>query len=211
MTTSEKTSAWVDCGLKRTLDVCGVIVASPLLVGLILACMLLIACVDRATPLFCQMRVGKNGIPFRCYKLNTMGRHRSFEVSRGANDERATRLGRWLRWAILDEVPQIFINVLLGDIALVGPRPLLQADVDLMKQRLSHAEFTAWHDAYCAGRPGWTGRFGVSSRRYPMQSDAYLKARHHYDTAYRREATWWMDVKTVCVHAALPFIALRHR
>ena len=168
--------------------------------------MVLILVIDRTKPLFTQWRVGKDGVPFRFYKLTTLGRHRSAEPSRGSSDERATRLGRVLRWLILDEVPQIAINVLIGNMSLVGPRPLLQADIDLMARRLPPEDFKAWYSAYCSVTPGWTGRFGVSSRRYKIQSDDYLCARKQYDIAYVREANWRMDVRTILVHAVLPFL-----
>lgn len=210
MTTEDVSSSWVDCGLKRTVDICGVIIASPFLIGLLAVLMALIACIDRTCPLFSQMRVGKDGVPFRFYKLNTMGSHRSMDIGRGANDDRATRLGKILRLTILDEVPQILINVLLGNMVLVGPRPLLQTDIDLMKQRLSADNYKRWYGAYIAGRPGWTGKFGLSSRRFKIQSHSYLRARMHHDIAYRQTATWWMDVKIVFIHAALPFIVARN-
>ncbi|HSW91923.1 MAG TPA: sugar transferase [Candidatus Saccharimonadales bacterium] len=210
MATKDVRSGWVDCGLKRTVDICGVIIASPFLLGLLVVLMVLIVCIDKTYPLFSQMRVGKNGVPFRFYKLNTMGSHRSMDISRGANDDRATRLGKILRLTILDEVPQILINVLLGDMALVGPRPLLQTDIDLMKQRLSADDYEKWYRVYTAGRPGWTGKFGLSSRRFKIQSHSYLMARMHHDISYRQTATWWMDVKIVFIHAALPFIVARN-
>jgi lipopolysaccharide/colanic/teichoic acid biosynthesis glycosyltransferase len=163
MARDEARSAWVDCGVKRAVDICGVVVVSPFLVGLLIILMVLIVCIDRAWPLFWQMRVGKDGVPFRFYKLNTMGSNRAMDISRGADDKRATWLGRMLRLTILDEVPQILINVLLGDMVLVGPRPLLQADIDFMKQQLTVDEYTRWYRAYTSGRPGWTGKFGLSS------------------------------------------------
>lgn len=168
--------------------------------------MVLILVFDQTKPLFTQWRVGKNGVPFRFYKLTTLGKHRSVEPSQGSSDARATRLGRVLRWLILDEVPQIAINVLIGNMSLVGPRPLLQADIDLMAARLSPEDFAAWYAAYSSVTPGWTGRFGVSSRKYKIQSRAYLEARKHCDIAYVREANWRIDVRTILVHAILPFL-----
>jgi putative colanic acid biosynthesis UDP-glucose lipid carrier transferase len=211
MATEDVRSGWVDCGLKRTVDICGVIIVSPFLIGLLVVLMVLIACIDRTYPLFSQMRVGKDGVPFRFYKLNTMGSHRSMDISRGANDDRATPLGKILRLMILDEVPQILINVLLGDMVLVGPRPLLQTDIDLMKQRLGASDYEKWYEAYTAGRPGWTGKFGLSSRQFKIQSQSYLMARMRHDIAYRQSATWWMDVKIVFIHAVLPFVGVRNR
>lgn len=202
----QKASPWVNSRTKRVVDICLVLVASPILVILIVFLSLLIFCVDHTVPLFHQMRVGKNGVPFKLYKLNTMGNYRSYEVSRGSQDTRATPLGRWLRWMILDEVPQIFINVLLGDLALVGPRPLLQADVDLMRCRLPERDFLEWYRVYRTLKPGWTGKFGVSSRRFRIQSDPYLQARYYHDLDYYRSASLWLDLRIIARHAILPFI-----
>ena len=187
-------------------DVSLVLVLLPILAFFIAVLSFLIMVIDRSPPLFSQMRVGKDGVPFRFYKLNTMGLHRSAEPSGGASDVRATPLGRLLRWLILDEVPQILINVLKGDMSLVGPRPLLQADIDLMRTRLGKREFDEWFAAYCSARPGWTGIFGVSSRRYKIHSDSYLHARKKYDIEYMRRASLWLDIRTICVHAVLPFL-----
>ena len=199
-------SCWIDSTAKHVFDICLVLIATPLLVTLIGILSFLIVMMDRTWPLFSQWRVGKDGRPFRCYKLNTMGRHRSVKPGGGANDGRATKLGRLLRWLILDEVPQILINVLKGDISLVGPRPLLQADIDLMRTHLGQNEFDEWYVAYCSVQPGWTGIFGVSSRRYKIHSDSYLRARKKYDIEYIQRASLWLDIKTICVHAVLPFL-----
>jgi lipopolysaccharide/colanic/teichoic acid biosynthesis glycosyltransferase len=199
-------SHWIDSTAKRTFDVCLVVVASPILVAVLLVLSTLIVIVDRSLPLFSQWRVGKNGIPFRFYKLNTMGQHRSENPSGGSGDPRATRLGKLLRWMILDEVPQILINTLKGDMSLVGPRPLLRADIELMRSHLSKEDFSAWFAAYCSVRPGWTGRFGVSSRRFKIHSSSYLHARKKYDIEYIQVASWRMDIRTICVHMTLPFI-----
>lgn len=199
-------SHWIDSTAKRMFDVCIVFIAAPFLVAFMGLLSLMIILIDRSPPLFWQWRVGENGIPFRFYKLNTMGHHRSVLPSGGASDMRATPLGSVLRWLILDEIPQILINVLKGNMSLVGPRPLLQADIDMMYDRLGQKAFAEWFTAYCSVRPGWTGRFGISSRRYKIHSKKYLWARQKHDIAYVRQASCWIDIKTICVHAVLPFI-----
>lgn len=210
MSNDKECSVWVDSRLKQVGDICTVIFIAPLLVSLLTILMILILCVDRTWPIFWQMRVGRGGTPFKFYKLNTMGRHRAWDISRGANDARATRLGKILRLTILDEVPQILINVLIGNMGLVGPRPLLQADIDLMKKQLSARDYEKWYEVYTAGRPGWTGKFGLASRRFKIHSREYLMARMYHDTTYRRTATWWLDVKIIFIHVALPFVAMRN-
>ena len=108
---------------KRALDAClaccGLIVSAPLL-ALIGLCVLLL---DGSPVVFRQNRLGRCGAQFTLYKFRTMvvGAHRSGSITT-ATDPRITRLGSFLRRTKLDELPQLY-NVLLGDMALVGPRP----------------------------------------------------------------------------------------
>ena len=111
--------------LKRLFDI--VVAGSALsalspLIGLIAAAIKLD---DGGPVLFIQDRVGKDSLPFRCYKFRSMvvgaeSMSNGFTVT--ANDARVTRVGHWLRLWTLDEIPQL-INVLIGDMSIVGPRP----------------------------------------------------------------------------------------
>lgn len=197
---------WIDSPTKQRLDQCAVALLSPVLCVLLLVLALLIIVIDRSYPLFYQMRVGKGGVPFKFYKLNTMQHTRAADISRGTDDGRSSLLGRWLRRTTLDEAPQILINVLKGDMTLVGPRPLLKADVYLMKRRLDSGRFESWYRAYCTTRPGWTGWFGVRSRQLVLHSDEYLHTRSYCDVAYRKHASLWLDIKILCAHATLPYL-----
>jgi lipopolysaccharide/colanic/teichoic acid biosynthesis glycosyltransferase len=108
--------------LKRLIDVVvagfGLVLAAPLLV---------VACVairleTRGPAIFRQERIGRNGEPFQIMKLRTMTHNAAgLGVTAGA-DPRITRVGRWLRSSKLDELPQL-LNVLRGEMSLVGPRP----------------------------------------------------------------------------------------
>jgi exopolysaccharide biosynthesis polyprenyl glycosylphosphotransferase len=128
--------------------------------------------------LFVQDRVGKDGRPFKFYKFRTMlvdnndVQHRSFaedfikgrlmredetgdrRVFKLQNDPRVTSIGRFLRKSSLDELPQ-FINVLRGEMALVGPRPPLAYEL---------AHYKEWHRGRLAVKPGLTGLWQVSGR-----------------------------------------------
>ncbi len=123
---------------KRALDVlvAGTACAAfaPLVAGIAVASWL----EDSGSPLFAQSRVGRQRHPFTILKLRSM------------REQRVTRVGRWLRRTGIDELPQ-FVNVLRGEMSVVGPRPLTQADVERL----------GWHeppdDWRFAVKPGITG------------------------------------------------------
>jgi sugar transferase EpsL len=114
----------VERALKRLLDVSlagwGLVVSAPLLLGV--ACAIR---VDMGKPiLFRQLRVGMNEKPFRLWKFRTMTNQRGPDGALLPDARRLTRLGRFLRETSLDELPQL-LNVLAGEMSIVGPRPLL--------------------------------------------------------------------------------------
>lgn len=163
---------------KRVLDV----VFSMALFALGLPFYALIAVLIKLTSegpvLFVQDRVGRDGRPFKFYKFRTMlvdssdAEHRSFaedfikgrlmgeanddgkRVFKLQNDRRITSIGRFLRKSSLDELPQ-FINVLRGEMTLVGPRPPLAYEL---------AHYKEWHRGRLAVKPGLTGLWQVSGR-----------------------------------------------
>ncbi|MEI2777014.1 MAG: sugar transferase [Tetrasphaera sp.] len=106
-------------GLDLVIAVPGLIVASPVILVAIL-----VATVDtREFGLFAQARIGRDGVPFTTYKIRTMRSSRDLTTTvTHANDTRITRSGKVMRRAKLDELPQL-INVVRGDMSLVGPRP----------------------------------------------------------------------------------------
>jgi lipopolysaccharide/colanic/teichoic acid biosynthesis glycosyltransferase len=125
---------------KRALDLVlagtALVVSSPLLA----AAALLIRLETHGHPVYRQRRVGLGGRPFELYKLRTMvsgaeAMGAGLAVDEG--DERITRLGAWLRRTSFDEVPNL-INVLRGEMSLVGPRPTVQVQVDRYSERQRH-------------------------------------------------------------------------
>src|SRR5262249_14519329 len=113
-----------EIAVKRTLDICfaaaGLLILFPLLVALSFA----IKLDSRGPVIFRQRRKGFNGATFSIYKFRTMAVLEDGTTIRQArrNDDRITRLGRFLRATSIDELPQL-MNVLRGDMSLVGPRP----------------------------------------------------------------------------------------
>lgn len=108
---------WYNCGVKRFLETVIVVLAAPLWLPLLALAAIAVRACDGAPVMFRQERAGLGGRPFTMMKLRTM------RTGEGADAERMTRLGRFLRASSLDELPQLF-HVLSGKMALVGPRPL---------------------------------------------------------------------------------------
>ncbi|MCW6038283.1 sugar transferase [Spirulina subsalsa FACHB-351] len=177
------------------------IVCSPLY--LVLA--LLIALSSPGPIFYVQKRVGKNYKPFGCIKFRTMVNNADalldemilnspelrseFEMDfKIRNDPRITRIGRFLRLTSLDEFPQ-FLNVLMGDMSVVGPRPLVPGELKRYGRNI---------DRVLTIRPGITGLWQVSGR-----NDIPYHRRVQIDVYYANSRTWWMDlyviVKTIGV------------
>ncbi len=153
--------------LKRTMDV-----VISLLLGLfalpLLALIALAIRLDSPGPiLYEQLRTGKNGKPFRCFKFRSMvsdaegrlGEVAAFNEATGPlfkmrDDPRRTRVGRMLRRFSLDELPQLY-NVLRSEMSLVGPRPNLPSEV---------AAYSEWQRKRLAVSPGITGLWQISGR-----------------------------------------------
>lgn len=163
--------------LKQAMDV---IFALTALVLLLPVFAVIAVCIKLDSPgpvFFSQMRSGLQGRPFRCLKFRTMHvnaeqrlaelRHlneMSGPVFKMKNDPRVTRIGRFLRKYSLDELPQ-FINVLMGDMSLVGPRPPLPAEV---------AQYEPWQRRRLAVKPGLTCIWQVSGRNN-LDFDRWVK------------------------------------
>ena len=170
--------------LKRGLDI---VLSVGLLAALGIPMLLIWVAVrldSRGAGIFRQVRIGRNGRPFVCYKFRTMYEHapHSCPSSKLSEpQEYVTPIGRILRRTSLDELPQLF-NVLKGDMSLVGPRPLIIEEGDIHLQRRAMGVYEL--------RPGITGLSQVSGRN--TISDE-LKAR--LDRRYLEEFSLMQDVR----------------
>ena len=118
---------------KRVLDILLSVLALLILGPLILIVVIIQSIETRGIGIFCQERVGKNGRLFKIYKIRTMRKNTSISTSvTTSNDSRITKFGSILRKYKIDEIPQ-FLNVLIGDMSIVGPRP----DVSELTDNLS--------------------------------------------------------------------------
>lgn len=177
---------------KRLLDVSLCVLILPLLLLVIAVCALAIRLDSPGPVFFRQPRTGKNGRRFAMLKLRTMVRDaeaRKAEVAhlnilsypdfKIVDDPRVTRVGRILRKTSLDELPQ-FLNVLRGDMSLVGPRPT----------SFSPDTYRLWHTARLEVKPGITGLWQVSGRN-ELDFDDRLRL----DIEYIRSRTISLDLR----------------
>ena len=169
---------------KRLCDFLGAVGLTVLGSPIFLLLALIIKLDSRGPALFCQERVGQNGKPFNMFKFRTM--HASaapYEYSPSVpTDPRITRIGKFLRRTSLDELPQL-LNVLLGQMSLVGPRPempfIVQQYTDRERQRLEV-------------KPGITGLWQLSGDR------AYLIHQNvEYDLYYLQHRNFFMDLAII--------------
>ncbi len=177
---------------KRGLDIVGsalaLVLLSPLLLGVAIAIRL-----ESGSPvLFRQRRIGKDGNPFTMYKFRSMvngaeeGKAQLLDMNEGSgpmfkihDDPRLTKLGRGIRRMSIDEMPQL-VNVLLGDMSLVGPRPALPEEVGC---------YTDWDRKRLSVAPGITGLWQVLGR-----SELSFREMVSLDLNYIWSWTPWLDM-----------------
>ena len=181
-------------GFKRVLDITLVVLAAPIIIVTIAILAVLVA-LDSGRPFYCQDRVGRGGRIFRMWKLRSMvhdadeqleqyleenpNARTEWDVNQKlADDPRVTRLGKTLRAASLDELPQLW-NVLIGDMSLVGPRPMMPSQQDLYPGQ-----------AYFRMLPGITGPWQVSKRNKSTFAD-----RAKFDQDYEQSLSFGTDLR----------------
>jgi len=130
---------------------------------------------------YVETRLGRSGHPFTCWKIRTLpkGAARLDAAEKTGVDPRASPLGRFLRRSSLDELPQL-LNVLRGEMSLVGPRPIPQSE-------LSRYGARKW--IYLSQKPGLTGLWQVSGR-----NAVSYNARIEFDRIYFRTASLGTDL-----------------
>jgi exopolysaccharide biosynthesis polyprenyl glycosylphosphotransferase len=187
--------------IKRIVDVLVSSIALLLLSPLFLAAIILIRLDSPGPAVFRQKRVGRNGREFVLYKLRSMksgcdakvhmdyvarlildnesgkSRNGCFKLE---HDVRITRIGRLLRKTSLDELPQL-VNVLRGEMSLVGPRPALSYEVDIYKP---------WYAGRLLAKPGMTGLWQVGGR-----SEKNFDEMVELDLKYIKSWSLWLDFK----------------
>ena len=181
--------------IKRTMDIIGsiliIIVLSPVLIALYFTIKK-----DGGNVIYGHSRIGQNGKVFKCLKFRSMAVNakqileellknspearteweKDFKLK---NDPRITKIGAFIRKTSLDELPQLF-NVLKGEMSLVGPRPIVQEELERYEENI---------DYYLMAKPGMTGLWQVSGR-----NDVDYDTRVYFDAWYVKNWSLWNDI-----------------
>ena len=180
--------------LKRAFDIAFCIIVMPIVVPLLLLCWAAVKIDSPGPALFAQERTGQHGIRFKMYKFRTMVQNAEelkpalahlnilpFPDFKILDDPRVTRVGKVLRRTSLDELPQ-FINLVKGDMSLVGPRPT----------SFAASTYDLWHTYRLEVSPGITGLWQVFGR-----NSATFDERLRLDIQYIENMSLGLDVKII--------------
>lgn len=185
-------SFWYNRLIKRLFDIAlSVLVIVCVLSWLIPVIYLLTLAGSRQGMFFLQKRTGIDGKVFRCYKFRTMRKNNDAHLQQAVkNDGRVTVLGRLLRKTSMDELPQ-FINVLLGQMSVVGPRPHMLQHTDQYRRIVK--KFMLRHTV----KPGITGLAQVRGYRGEIQDQSEIEGRVSLDANYIENWSFGLDLKII--------------
>lgn len=202
-TAARRPSIDLSAHLLRGFDVVLALVALIFVLPLMALVAIAILACDGGPVLFFHRRIGRGGKSFYCWKFRSMAKDAEARLAallasdpvaqrewaldhKLRNDPRVTRIGAFLRRSSLDELPQLF-NVLQGHMSLVGPRPIVDAEITRYGKRFRH---------YCAVKPGITGLWQISGR-----NDVDYRTRVALDCLYTKAQSpvlyMWIVVLTI--------------
>jgi exopolysaccharide production protein ExoY len=195
--------------IKRTLDITLATAALVFFFPLLICIVCILAATDGLPIIYRQRRIGLNGNEFTCFKFRSMAKDADArlvtllahcpeslrewtETQKLKTDPRIHRIGRFLRVSSLDELPQ-FINVLRGEMSIVGPRPIVMDEI---------CRYGDSYRYYTAMKPGITGLWQVSGR-----SGTGYDTRVKLDTDYFKSRSIWVDLKIMMRTASAVLLA----
>lgn len=183
------------CFVKRSMDIFASLMALIVLSPILLIVILAIKCESKGNAIFAQDRVGKYGEIFKMYKFRSMvinaedlrenlEKHNEMDgpMFKIKDDPRVTKVGKFIRKTSIDELPQL-VNVLKGQMTLVGPRPSLPEEVE---------EFEEWMKERLEVTPGLTCYWQVLGR-----NDICFEEWMRLDIKYVKERSTWLDIKLI--------------
>ena len=175
--------------MKRTIDILGSALGIILLSSLFLIIYIAVKMSNRGPAFFVQERIGKGARPFNIYKFRTMivnNEQDGIPQLAEVDDERLTKVGKFLRARHLDELPQLW-NVLKGDMSFIGPRPERKYFIDKIMER--DPRYTYLYQI----RPGVTS-YATLYNGYTDTLEKMLR-RLELDLYYLEHRSWWFDFK----------------
>jgi putative colanic acid biosynthesis UDP-glucose lipid carrier transferase len=197
----DKWSQFLKRGFDIVVSLCFLCLVFPFLLLLVFV---VTECTMPGKLFFVQKRTGLNGKTFKCYKFRSMRQNPHSEVRQATKgDERVTRWGYIMRKTSLDETPQ-FINVLMGDMSIVGPRPHMLKHTD---------EFTGLVDGYMLRhqvKPGVTGWSQVNGYRGEIKKVEDIRNRVKFDLWYIDHWSFFLDLRIIFKTMTLCFGNDRH-
>ena len=181
---------WSECAVKRAFDITFSSLALVMLAPTMLVAAIMIKLDSRGPIFFSQARNGFNNKEFRIFKFRTMTvMEQGLEVKQAArHDKRVTRVGRWLRRSSIDELPQ-FLNVLRGEMSLVGPRPHATTHNNEYEKLIFKYAFR--HHV----KPGITGWAQIHGLRGETATVDVMEKRVEFDLWYINNWSLWLDIK----------------
>lgn len=198
---NKKIGIYIEKGIKRIFDIfvglIGILLLIPITIGIYIAKKILKE--DDGPIFYDQLRIGKGGKHFKLYKYRSMivgadeilkeylANNEEAKIEFGQNqklknDPRITKLGNFLRKTSLDEFPQ-FINILKGDMSLVGPRPIVDREIELFGDKMKSVHSV---------RPGLTGYWAANGR-----SDTTYEQRVEMEAYYAEKFSLLLDIKII--------------
>lgn len=177
---------------KRAIDFIGAVMGLLLLSPLFIIVTIGLYFANQGKPFFFQIRPGKNERLFKIIKFKTMNDKKNFDESLMSDSERMTKIGKFVRKTSIDEIPQL-INVLKGDMSLIGPRPLLPQYLPLYNEFQNRR-----HDV----KPGITGWAQVNGRNAILWGEKF-----EFDIWYVNNCSFVLDCKIIAITIKKVFIS----
>jgi len=169
---------------KRVIDIIISVAVLICLIPFFIAIAVILTCANQGNPFFLQPRLGKNHKPFTIIKFKTMNDRKDGQGNFLPDAQRVTRVGAFIRKTSLDELPQL-INVIKGEMSLIGPRPLLVDYLSFYNDRQRKR-----HDL----KPGITGWTQVNGR-----NSIDWNKKFEFDVWYVENISFVLDVKIFCL------------
>jgi putative colanic acid biosysnthesis UDP-glucose lipid carrier transferase len=163
---------------------------------------ILIKLTSKGPVFFIQKRTGYKGVEFNCFKFRTMYVNDEADTRQvSINDDRITKIGKFLRLTHIDETPQFF-NVLIGDMSVVGPRP------HMLYHTRNYSEWIPYYNLRHEVLPGMTGMAQIKDYIGEISVERELRKRIQWDVYYMKHRSIWLDLNILFGTAGKVFLKI---